>query len=399
MTVRSSSSTAPKQALAAASGPAEASATASLWRSLRARWRAWLDVLERELRQPRTVPLPRWITPRHHTTTISEGFGHGSFLLVAASYAVDDYLLLRVIAVAGSTSMLFFTYFHPHGRVLWLPFQWNVAFIVINLYRIGSVRFERWRAEQLSPEWIQFRNRNFYLMDPGDFAVLVEHGKVVEHRPGDVIVSQGDDSSTVGLVLEGTAKVFVDGQLTYLLSEANFVHESGLHAGLLLPGKIENCCTVLADTSCRLLVWDRTDLVALMHRRGGVRRSLKAVLSWDIVRKLKQQRSLLTTHTIEDAEEWTDRRNRQTHYRYRAILRNMCQHPDYLKERRKQLLKYRMIHNIGDDDHLKALEEIGWTVQEFEAGRKEGAWEEHDDDLTVWQKLYIRLFGSTRDFD
>jgi CRP-like cAMP-binding protein len=345
------------------------------------------------------VPIPRWVTPRHHTVTVAELFGHGSFLLVAASYAVDDYLLLRVVAVAGSSAMLVFTYFHPHGRVLWLPFQWNVAFIVINLYRIGKVHYDRWKAEMLSPEWIQFRNRNFYLMDPSDFAALVQLGTLKTYRPGSVLVAQGEDNASVGLMVDGTAKVFVDGQLTYVLSEANFVHESGLHAGLLLPGNVENCCTVVADTDCRVLAWDRTDLVSLMHRRGGIRRSLKAVLSWDIVRKLKQQRHLLTDHAIEDVESWTDRRNRQTHYRYRAILKNMCAHPDYLKERKKQLLKYRMIHNIDDAEHVQALEEIGWTVDEFEAGHKDGAFEDHDGDLSPWQRLYIRLFGSNRDFD
>jgi CRP-like cAMP-binding protein len=236
-------------------------------------------------------------------------------------------------------------------------------------------------------------------MDPSDFASLVKVGRLRTYRPGSVIVTQGEDNGSVGLMMDGTASVFVDGKLTYLLSEANFVHESGLHAGLLLPGNVENCCTVVADTECRVLTWDRTDLVALMHRKGGVRRSLKAVLSWDIVRKLKQQRNLLAAHAIEDVDEWTERRNRQTHYRYRAILKNMCAHPDYLKDRRKQLLKYRMIHNISDAEHVQALREIGWTVQEFEAGHKDGVEEELDDDLSLWQKLYIRLFGSTRDFD
>ena len=72
-----------------------------------------------------TLPIPRWITPRQCSFTISELCGHGSFILVAIAYAVDDFLLLRMIAVAGSTSMLVFTYFHPHGRIQWLPFKWN----------------------------------------------------------------------------------------------------------------------------------------------------------------------------------------------------------------------------------------------------------------------------------
>lgn len=72
---------------------------------------AWIQYLEASMRKTRTIPIPRWITPRHYTITISECFGHSSFLLVAISYAVDDFLMLRCIAVAGSTAMLFSTYF------------------------------------------------------------------------------------------------------------------------------------------------------------------------------------------------------------------------------------------------------------------------------------------------
>ena len=77
----------------------------------RANKHPWMEALETFLRKTRTIPIPRWITPRHYTITFSEVLGHSSFLLVAISYAVDDFLLLRCIAVAGSTAMLFFTYY------------------------------------------------------------------------------------------------------------------------------------------------------------------------------------------------------------------------------------------------------------------------------------------------
>ena len=69
------------------------------------------EALDAFLRKTRSIPIPRWITPRHYTITIAEVLGHSSFLLVAISYAVDDFLMLRCIAVAGSTAMLFFTYY------------------------------------------------------------------------------------------------------------------------------------------------------------------------------------------------------------------------------------------------------------------------------------------------
>lgn len=60
---------------------------------------SFLDRWQRFLYKPRTLAIPRWITPRHFQITATECFGHVSFCLVAISYAVDDFLLLRMIAV------------------------------------------------------------------------------------------------------------------------------------------------------------------------------------------------------------------------------------------------------------------------------------------------------------
>jgi hypothetical protein len=146
-----------------------------------------------------------------------------------------------------------------------------------------------------------------------------------------------------------------------------------LYTGLLLPGEVESCCTIVAETAARVITWDRTELVELMERYPGVRRSLKAVLSWDIVRKLKAQRGLLSKGAIDDPEKWTERRNRQTFHRYAAILHTLLAHPEYLAGRRRELDKYRMIHHIDDEHHNMALREVGWTPEEFEAGRLEGS--------------------------
>ena len=77
------------------------------------------------------------------TISLAEILGHTSFALVALSYSTSNELALRSIAVTGSTSMLFFTYFHPHGKVLWLPFRWNCLFILINCTMIGKIMKER----------------------------------------------------------------------------------------------------------------------------------------------------------------------------------------------------------------------------------------------------------------
>lgn len=333
-----------------------------------------IEIMSQVMGRPRNIPIPRWVTPKHYSITFSELFGHGSFILVAASYAVDDFLWLRIIAVAGSTSMLFFTYFHPHGRVLWLPFKWNCLFIAINSYRIGKVYLDRYLAEQLSDELRETRSRHFYLMDTVDFGRLARVGTIETFKKGENIIEQGQPNSYVRVVLSGGLKVMHDDKITYQLEEGNFISESGLHAGLMLPGSVESCCKIEAESDVRVLTWDRTELVELLNRSPHVRRSLKAVLSWDIVRKLKTQRTLLSAGIIDDPEAWTLRRHEQTEHRYASILKNLLATYDdtEMTRRQQELNKYRTIHHIDDEHHREALKNCGWTPEEFEAGHKNG---------------------------
>ena len=86
--------------------------------------------------------------------------------------------------------MLFFTYFHPHGRVLWLPLKSNVLFIAINSYRIGKVYFERYKAQELSDELKVFREEHLPIVDMVDYYKLVKIGKEEVFEEGDLVVQQ-----------------------------------------------------------------------------------------------------------------------------------------------------------------------------------------------------------------
>ena len=357
------------------------------------------ETLKEFLHKPRSLPIPRWISPQFNTTTLAEVFGHSSFILVAISYAVDDFLQLRLIAIAGSSAMLVFTYFHPHGRILWLPFKWNLLFIMINSYRVLKVYVDKLLADQLSDLMLYIHDHHFYVMDKVDFARLIRLGTTETYKKGNIIVQQDQDNRSVRLVLQGELNVERDGVITYKLHQGNFISESGLHAGLLLRGNVNSCCSVVAESDqVILLSWDRSELMYLMEINKNIQRALKAVMSWDIVSKLKSQRSLLASGLVTDPEEWTRKRREQTLHRYKGILSNMLSHPEYLNKRKEELAKYRDIHHIDRAQHEHALEEMGWTMAEYEAGRKEGFIDEDAEERKGYgwkwyaKDVYLRLF-------
>jgi CRP-like cAMP-binding protein len=345
--------------------------------------------------KPHSIPIPRWISPSYYTITFSEALGHMSFILVALSYYAEDFVELRIMAVAGSTCMLFFTFFHPHGRILWLPFKWNLLFTAINLQRIGVVYWERFLADRLPQRLLDVRDRHFYLVDPADFAKLANKAKIESFQEGDVLITQGDKNRYVRLVLDGRFKVYRDDKFTYLLEEANFISEVALHAGLFLPGTVESCCTVVADMPSTVMTWERSQLIDLMQHHAGLRRSLKAIFSWDLVRKLKTQRGLLAAGMIDDPEEWTKVRNEQTKHRYFAILQNFLSN-EIVENRKAELNKYRLIHCISDETHELALQQCGWTPEQFERGYRE---QPLDMSYGFAKKMYRLIFAPDVDPD
>lgn len=144
----------------------------------------------------------------------------------------------------------------------------------------------------------------------------------------------------------------------------------------------------------RCLKWDRGELMELLENDKALRISLKAALSWDIVRKLKTQRHMLTEKRVKNPTAWTKKREDQGNSRYAGILQNMLQHPEEFQDMSEKLTKYRRIHRIDDRDHARALAKCGWSEEEFRLGRKakENSVEEEEDEEDVideerWRKV------------
>lgn len=303
--------------------------------------------------------------------------------------------------------MLFFTYFHPHGRVLWLPLKWNLLFIAINSYRVGKVLFDRFMADGLCEDLKEFREEHLNVVDVVDWYKLVRISEEEVFEEGDLVLQQGRANHFIRIVLEGELEVLRDGTLTYVVEKGNFVSESGLHAGLMLTGSIESCGTIVCgppfdptdsqnnnnnnnntitqnhhrrDNRVRCLRWNRDKLMELLENDKGLRNALQAALSWDIVRKLKMQRKMLSEGRVKNPTVWTKKREDQGISRYASILQNiMLRHPEEFGDMSEVLTKYRRIHHVGDEDHERALAKCGWTEEEFRVGKRHDV--EDDEDI------------------
>lgn len=108
---------------------------------------------------------------------LSNVAGHGAFICLALSYMESDFLQLRVFAVSsGVLSMLFQFY---REKPLWIPLQWNMAFLIINGLMIGLLVKEAADGYNIPDDQKQlyiavFENRGMKL---SDFLYLISHAK------------------------------------------------------------------------------------------------------------------------------------------------------------------------------------------------------------------------------
>eukprot|EP00520_Triparma_pacifica_P004338 CAMPEP_0118649366 /NCGR_PEP_ID=MMETSP0785-20121206/9665_1 /TAXON_ID=91992 /ORGANISM="Bolidomonas pacifica, Strain CCMP 1866" /LENGTH=283 /DNA_ID=CAMNT_0006541649 /DNA_START=520 /DNA_END=1368 /DNA_ORIENTATION=+ len=268
----------------------------------------------------------------------------------------------------GSTSMLFFTYYHPHGKVLWLPFRWNVAFLLINAGMSGKILKENYIAKNMNKEDVEIYESFLSDFDRVDFHKLRLIGTPQTLQPSDVLFQQGSQNEMVSFVIEGVFSCEVDGQVTYRLKPGNFIAEAGLHAGSMVKGPIKTSGTVRADTECKILSFNRKDLVELMESNKSLKKSMQSALSWDIVTKLKAQRHRIQEGGISNTKKWTEKRNAQTDDRYKSLLEAMIQGGEVTQQEKGVIEKYRVIHVVNDDVHSRILKELGWSKDDWERG-------------------------------
>lgn len=292
--------------------------------------------------------------------------GHFSFGVMAISFILKDIMWLRAVACGAGLLSCAFTYFHPHGRVLWLPFGWNVAFIIINLLHIFYYLYEESQASNLTEEERDLMNSVFDCtgISSVDFLKLVRAGRWEELPVGHYITKEGNANSKVHLISRGRANVTVRGENVYVLEAFSFIGEMGLHVGLHISTPLISSATVSVLEPVRVLSWSRATLIELLEQNPSLEHSIQAAITADLVRKLKA--NTFVHHEENSLGQLLEKSNLE----YANLLRYVVQKGEVSNHERNILHRYRNIHYIKQEVHDKLLAQLGWHQKEFALGRK-----------------------------
>ncbi len=218
-----------------------------------------------------------------------EIFGHVSYVLYLASYAVRDILWLRVLTILAGGCLLPFFYFQP--KVMWIPFFWISLFNVINIYQIGILLLER-RPVGMSPEEKRIFHRHFPAMNARVFKKMVELAQWKDAEEGDLLIKKGEAPRALMLFSSGALAVRIEGRDPIPMEEGQFVGE----LAFITDGTAS--ADVVATSPARYLAWPSGVLRRHMDQETAIGKSVQNVLGADVAIKLRNRNLHLSSQNL-----------------------------------------------------------------------------------------------------
>ena len=197
--------------------------------------------------------------------------GHLAFGLIAFSYLVKDIMYLRILSIVASLFGMFFNYTVP-AEPLWLPIGWNAIFVMVNIYHISVLLYEK-RPVQMDDKNTELYNTLFKDLTPVEYLKISKAACWRSYETGDVLIRQQHLVPDLILIYNGTIDVEVDGNKVAELRDGQFVGEMSF----LTEKSATATCVVKHPTEC--LVWKQQEFKDLLKRNPSLYFTIQSLLS------------------------------------------------------------------------------------------------------------------------
>ena len=204
--------------------------------------------------------------------------GHLAFGLIAFSFLVKDIFWLRIVSILASLFSVLYNFYIP-ADPMWLAINWNFVFIVVNVYHIGVILYEK-RAVKMDDKNEELYQTLFKEMTPVEYLKISRAAQWETLKPGQRIITQGMPVPDLYLIYNGTVDVAIDGERVAELKDGEFVGEMSF-----LTEKVATAsCIVKYDAQC--LVWKQREFKELLKRNPSLYFTIQSVLSAQVSDKL-----------------------------------------------------------------------------------------------------------------
>jgi len=204
--------------------------------------------------------------------------GHLAFGLIAFSYLVKDIMYLRILSIVASLFGMFFNYTVP-VEPMWLPIGWNGLFVLVNLYHISILLYEK-RPINMDDKNTELYETLFKELTPVEYLKISKAAQWQHYEPDDVVIRQLHLVPDLILIYNGTIDVMVDNNKVAELRDGQFVGEMSF----LTEKSATATCVVKHATEC--LVWKQKEFKELLKRNPSLYFTIQSLLSAQVSNNL-----------------------------------------------------------------------------------------------------------------
>ncbi len=201
--------------------------------------------------------------------------GHLAFGLIAFSFLVKDILWLRVVSILASLFSVLYNFYIP-AEPMWLAINWNIVFVLVNLYHISVIIYEK-RPIKMAPKDKELYETLFKDLSPVEYLKISKVAEWKIFKSGETIIRQTHLVPDLTLIYNGTVDVAVDGKKVAELKDGQFVGEMSF----LTEKSATATCIVKHDAEC--LVWKQQEFKDLLKRNPSLYYTIQSLLSNQLV--------------------------------------------------------------------------------------------------------------------
>ena len=204
--------------------------------------------------------------------------GHLAFGLIAFSFLVKDILYLRILSILASLFSVLYNFYIP-VEPMWLAINWNIIFVLVNIYHISVIIYEK-RPVKMSSKEKELHETMFRGLTPVEFLKITKIAKWKKYKTPLPIITQGKPVNDLILIYNGTVDVLVNDNKVAELKDGQFVGEMSF----LTEKPATATCKVEHNAEC--LVWPQKDFKDLLKRNPSLYFTIQSLLSEQVSNNL-----------------------------------------------------------------------------------------------------------------
>ena len=204
--------------------------------------------------------------------------GHLAFGLIAFSFLVKDILYLRILSILASLFSVLYNFYIP-VEPMWLAINWNIIFVLVNIYHISVIIYEK-RPVKMSSKEKELYETMFRGLSPVEFLKITKVAEWKKFNSPLPIIQQGKPVNDLILIYNGIVDVLVNDKKVAELKDGQFVGEMSF----LTEKPATATCRVEHNAEC--LVWNQKDFKDLLKRNPSLYFTIQSLLSEQVSNNL-----------------------------------------------------------------------------------------------------------------